>query len=437
MINLKKALCFAIVLLSTLTLTSCSTNKQVDALVIIVGRHANANAFDERFYEVVKEYLEKTVFGGYIAMISTEGTPRQLEIFDYFQANEQNKKRQKRQIEDDTELVLGFLKREEQTRAITPENDLLRAIRLASSFLNDFEIQAKREGKTIGKKRIVIMNTGIVTAGSLDFSTLEIENFDFSVSNDGIKDFATEIAEKLNANRALPDLNGVSITFVGLGDVAQPQRELSDNVREGLKILWETILNKANAQSFHSRGGTISTGKANDILITRNNDTIIFPQVRPIEFLENTGWTIDNEQLGFVFGGTTFRNPEEARNNLRRFANIITRYVSRRPDVIIYVVGSESKDQDRSYTPRLSEERAKTVMDMLTSLGVPRNKMQYFGLAVCFPERENDRPNNVFDPEVGKRNQKVVLIPSDIGRQEFLKEVLSVKNRLYERGRCE
>jgi hypothetical protein len=294
-----KIICFAIVLLLATMLTSCGT-KQVDALVIIVGRHANANAFEDRFYDIVGEYVKRTVFGGYIAVISSEGAPRKLEIFDYFKAEEQNVKRRNKQIEDDSETVLAFLRNEKMTMATTPENDLLRAIRFASSFLDDFEIQARGEKKKIREKRIIIMNTGIATTGVLDFSEHGVDNFDFSVSDDEIKDFASKIAENLSNNRALPNLDGVDIIFVGLGDVAPPQRELSDNVRGGLRILWETILKKTNVKSFESRGGTISTRKANNILINRNNDTIVFPPVRPINFVANAGRMIGNEQTSPV-----------------------------------------------------------------------------------------------------------------------------------------
>jgi outer membrane protein OmpA-like peptidoglycan-associated protein len=429
MIKLKKKFYpIIIILLLGVVVISCGvkSNKSVDALIIIVGRHANANAFHDVFYEAIEKHLKETVCNGYIGAISSEGIPRVLERFDYFEVNEPNRNKRKKQIDNYTELVLNSLKDEKSTQAETSENDLLRAIQEARRLLNVFDEQAKRDGKCIRKKQIFIMNTGIVTTGVLDFSKHNIDNFDFSVSNEKISKFADIIADRLSNNRSLPNLKDVDIVFIGLGDVAPPQRELSSHVQNGLEILWITILNKANANSIVI-SPYISTKEANKY----TGDESGFPEVKPIEFLETTGWTISNEQINFNFGQWGYRNPNEAENNLRRFADIIIRYINRKPDVKVYVVGSESKNQDREYTTVLSESRAKIVMETLVKFGVPRDKMEVFGLAVYLAGREDDRPNNVFDPEIGKKNQKVVLIPNDIENQTFLQEVLATRDKLY------
>jgi len=57
--------------------------------------------------------------------------------------------------------------------------------------------------------------------------------------------------------------------------------------------------------------------------------------------------------------------------------------------------------------------------------------MESFGLAVYLPRREDDRPNNVFDPAIGKKNQRVLIIPDDIKDKEFIKEVLAERDNLY------
>ena len=427
----KKTLFSILITIVLLGVMSCARRQEnantVNAMVVIMGRHANANEFHEESYEAVKKYVKNTLtlHGGYVGVISSEGTPRLFDEgrFDYFKVKTKNTREQKKQISENISFVMDFLK-SDTNRAVTQENDLLRAIQLARRELDVFEQQAKRSGKQIGEKRIVIMSNGIVTAGHLDFSTRNIDNFDFSVpDNEKIKEFASVVAKELSSRRALPDLKGINIVFIGLerDGVALPQRELSENVENGLRILWKTILEKANADSIEILR-TPSTNRAND-------DG--FPEVRPIEFLENTGWPISDEQVSFNFGQSTFSNPQEAVNNLRRFADTIIRYIRGRPDVRIFVVGSESKNRIGRYTPALSESRARAVMDTLARFGVPRDRMEAFGLAVYLPGRENDRPNGEFDSIIGKRNQKVVIIPSDISNQAFLREVLDTRDRLY------
>jgi outer membrane protein OmpA-like peptidoglycan-associated protein len=437
----KKTLYFIIIILTLFGIIPYSIYnyiynlKSVNAMIIILGRHANANAFHEEFYDVLDKYIRETIYGGYIGVITSEGKPRIIERFDYFEANISNRNERRMQIDEDTRRVLNFLKDEEK-RAITPENDLLRAIQEANRLLNVFEEKAKRDEKKIGRKQIIVMDAGIVTTGALDFSVHDIDNFDFSVfdeiqlagKDEKIKEFSSGVAEKLSTNRLLPDLKDVNVVFIGLGDVALPQKELSVHVQNGLKILWTTIFNKANAASIVI-SPYISTYKANK----HTDDESGFPEVRSIEFLDSTGWSISNEQINFPIGQCVYSNSKEAKKNLKRFADIIIRYINMRPNVKIYVVGSESKDQDREYTTVLSECRAKTTMGTLEGFDVPRDKMEAFGLAVYLPKREDDRPNNVFDPVIGAKNQKVILIPSDIGNQAFLREVLVTRDKINEK----
>jgi len=271
------------------------------------------------------------------------------------------------------------------------------------------------------------MDNGIVTAGALDFSEQGIDTFDSWYNDEKTKIFTDSIAERLERSKALPNLKGTNIVFIGLGDVARPQKELSALVKKyGLPTIWTTILNRAgvDADSIEILDFP-STNKA--------NDATIFPSVRPIEFADFI-ISLGEEQIRFELGQAVYSNPTEAENNLKNFADNVIKYISRNPDVKIYVVGSESKDQDRQYTTALSEARAKTVMETLAKFGVSKSKMEAFGLAVSLPGRENDRPhNNVFNSEMGKKNRKVILIPSDIGDQAFLQKVRDTRDSLYRR----
>jgi len=422
----KKKLCAVITILMLLGIIACNSVKDnsVNALIIIVGRHANANAFHETFYEELEGYLKETVYGGYIGVISSEGTPRIAERFDYFEAIDQNEKKREKQIKINTDIVLDFLREGDSTYAITPENDLLKAIQEASALLNVFERQAKRDGKNIKGKRIIIMDSGIVTAGVLDFSTHGIDTFDSWYNDEKTKIFTDSIAVRLEKNKALPNLKGTNIVFIGLGDVARPQKELSTLVKKyGLPTIWTTIFNRAGV-------GADSVEILEFPSTNKANDANKLPPVRPIEFADFI-ISLGEEQIRFELGKAVYSNPTEAENNLKNFADNVVKYISRNPDVKIYVVGSESKDQDRQYTTALSEARAKTVMETLAKFGVSKNKMEAFGLAVSLPGRENDRPNNNFNSEIGKKNRKVVLIPSDIGDQAFLQKLKDTRDSLY------
>lgn len=411
--------CSALILLLVMLLIVACNNEQVDATVIILGHHANANTFHHESYKEAEEYIEKSADGGYIAIISSEGTPRVLRQYYNFEANISNRNIRREQKNENRDRVVNFIRSDTSSYATTPENDLLKAIQLANTELNIIERRAERDKKRIKEKTIVVMDAGIVTTGVLDFTKHNIDIFDFGVSNSVINEFASEIAENLSNSRELPDFKNVNIVFIGLGDVALPQKELSSNIKNGLKLIWTAILSRAGA------GNVVVSPYTTTHKVHKAN----FP-VKPIEFL-GEGWQIDNKQVKFDFGRCNYRSPKEAEENLKSFADIVIRYINRKPDVKIYVVGSESKDQDREYTIALSGCRAKTVMETLVAIGVPRYNVEAFGLAVYLPGRDEDRPNNVFDPVIGERNQKVMIIPSDIGNQAFLREVLATKDKLY------
>jgi len=413
----QRTILFTLLVLSTILFLSCTGPQKSTALVIVLGRHANANAFHYDSYDIVEKYVENAIQGGYIGIITSEGTPKVRERFDEFDT----RKIKKGQIKNNTQIILESLK-DEALRAETPENNLLKAIQESKALLDIFEEKAVREGRQLGKKQIIIMDTGVVTAGDLDFIVHGLNKFDFTLTNDKIVEFANSVANRLKSGKLLPDLTGTEVIFTGFGDVAMPQVELSPFVSEGLKVFWNTILTQCNADNITiTRVG--STKKAN----TRDAG---FKPVKPIIFLGQGGYEIPDEIVTFDFGRWVYKNPTLAKDNLKSFAETMIRSLNKNPSMKIYIVGAESKDQDRKYTTDLSEKRANTVMNTLVELGVPEDKMEGFGLAVYMPRRENDRPGGKFDPEIGKLNQKVMLIPDDIADQEFLQEVLTARNKL-------
>jgi outer membrane protein OmpA-like peptidoglycan-associated protein len=426
---MKQKICLIVVLLVVmLTMVSCGRKQGVDVTIIILGRRANANAFADSYYNHVASLIRDSYsHGGYVRIIINDGNPRQTDDrFSFYLEDEPNRMERARVIEERADEVIRAL-RNESLRAASAENDLLQALHVARRLFNEIEVSANGSGRQIGNRRIVIMDTGIVTTGALDFTANGIEAFNFRFSTDEkIAEFASGVAERLNSARQLPDLLGANITFLGFGDVASPQPRLLPDIREGLKVIWRTILSHCNIT------GTV---EIMDFESTHRPNADGFPRVRPIRFPETV--SIDNRAVNFNFGSAEYSNPTAANNALRVFATDIIGSIARNPGARLYLVGSESKDQDRPYRPCLSHNRANTVMETLAGFGVPRHVMEVFGLAVYLPRRENDRPGNLFNAEIGARNQKVMIIPSDMGDTAFLEEVRTARETLYNRHRAD
>lgn len=430
---IKRFFIFSLCVISVLFIyNSCDGDplnpKEVNAVVVILGRHANANAFSDSYYEDgLRKHIRNTVYGGYVGVIIGDGNPRVIERFDFFKTEAKTTRERDNQIARDTDLIMDFLM-DEGNRAEAPENNLLKAIQEANNLLNIFEGRARDAGRNKINKQIIIMDTGIVTAGDMDFYRLGIDNILFSKSSDEqINTYSQEIVEILERNRALLDLSGVNIVFIGMGDVALPQGQLSNHVMHGIEIIWRAVFSRFNVSNSNiDIDKNLTSGNiANE---TRNG----FPFVTPIVFEQPAIEgiiTIPMDQVSFIANRADFLDPVEAEIILNRFAGVLIRYLNRNPEIIIYVVGSMARTSlDRDAPIELSENRAITVMETLIKYGVPKEKLVAFGLGEFYPNRQNEFPRGVFVEEIARHNRKVVLIPDNFTNE--VRDVLNARERL-------
>jgi len=422
-------------LLVLLALNSCDyinkyNPKKVNALVFVLGRHANANAFSDIYYKEIEKHIKNTVYGGYIGIVISDGNTRVVERYDYFKTNATNNRTFNEKVNEYSRVVSSYIMNE-NIRAENPENDLLKAITEARRLLNVFQDIAKDEGKIIKNQQIVIMDTGIITTGDMNFLKLGIDSVLFgTMSSEQLNKYTQEIAELLEINKLLPNLNGVDVVFIGLGDVASPQENLNNPVKNGIENIWRAIFEKCNVSSIDIKDYP-KGNRANEY----NSDNSGFPYVTPIKFEQsiiNPIITIYTDQVSFIANQADFLNPENAEILLSRYADYLNRYLRQKPDVNIYVVGSMARANiQRNYSTDLSTRRAITVRDTLVKFGVPEGKMLAFGLGEFFPNRDDEFPNGLFIEEIARNNRKVVLIPSDFTNE--VREVLTVRDQLARR----
>ena len=117
---------------------------------------------------------------------------------------------------------------------------------LASSKANDPEVdtfeainQAAR-GLTgeAGDKCLYILDSGLSTEGELNVLS---ENLHRLID-------VQPIVDKLQKDHALPDLTGVQVVWIGLGDAADKQEDLTSRNKNTLKELWEAVLTTSGAE---------------------------------------------------------------------------------------------------------------------------------------------------------------------------------------------
>jgi hypothetical protein len=358
--------------------------------------------------------------GGYVRFVINDGNPHALEDgVQYFANTRQDREARQREFNRRLNTVMNVV-RNDSLRATSTENDLLQSLFVSQRLLGELDDAARRANRRIGARQVIILDTGIVTAGLLDFTANGIDKEPFRFRTDAQHaEFANNLAERLYTARQLPDLNQASVVFIGLGDVAYPQPRLCLRTRAGLVSIWRAILSRSNIS-----GEVDIKDYEGD---RRNPNREGFPRIRPIIFSE-----VENIRVLFDTGvWDVYSDSIGALGDLRRAAPGLISSLTSNPGAKLYLVGSESKERDRPYTPCLSHGRATTVMKTLEELGVPRQSMEAFGLAVYLPGRTSDFIGGVFNQRAGAENRKVMVIPSDMINREFHDRVIAVRDSLY------
>src|SRR4051812_37997600 len=94
-----------------------------------------------------------------------------------------------------------------------------------------------------------------------------------------------DISALLARLHALPDLRGISVVLVGIGDVASPQKSLSQPERSNLVAIWESVLRRAGARvsvSSTPRQGAAPTGVPAVSVVAVSPVVLTLPPVPPV-----------------------------------------------------------------------------------------------------------------------------------------------------------
>lgn len=387
-----KRLCvLLIVLMLLLPVSGCGDKMEEKqgvpvSLVIIAGRHANANMFTEDMLETVRFWVNQTIqekedSKGYhaeadISIIVCDGDPRKVPVEsdgrNLLKVDAPNSKKYEEGKEKIADKVIEFLTNE-ALKADDPEVDLLKAVSQAQDILNS---------RKNTEHHILILDTGITTSGYLDMRRVDFINTDTTGVLAAIQE-------------GIPNLTGTKITFLGIGNVSSNQPELSSkSSKDRLVTLWTAI--------FESAGGELT-----DTLYISENygspmefsedgtgyppvGTVFFPQ--PDGTISCTEILIDTKvetaepiiaakfhtsDLGFVPNEATFRDVNQAHHAINTIAPELQRFLNE-TNYKIYVVGSIAKiSPDRSDRHNeTSKKRAQAVADMLIrEYGVPAERI--------------------------------------------------------------
>lgn len=362
------------------------------------GLNFNSPLVQDTVYSTVRNY-------GFIAVVNADGNPEIVHAASY-DLDDKYKSASKEKLDMDarskaTNIVLSM----QSIVADDPEIDYLESLRLAVRTLSSLS--------GYDSKRIVLIGTGLSTAGVMNFS------------NNLISAEPETVVNLLKEKSEIPDFTGITVYSQQLGDVAAPQQELTSVQRIKLEKIY---------------GGIVETGGGsfiyNDIIANPVDETKQYPSVTPVNLPADTPISFEEvifeednifeepvflteEKIGFVADKAVFLNPDEANEILQP----VVEYLVKHPSVSIVLAGTTAGDKDSDFTLSLSRQRAETVKNVLVELGVSADKIIAIGLG---SEKDPWHVYNAgYDGAAASGNRKVVLLDSSSERAVAILELSS------------
>lgn len=434
--KLIKLFCLFAYICIFLNITGCEQKPPKDntpiASVIVMGNHANSQSFDVQLDATIQKTYSS--FGN-VGIIIVDGNPTLLRddsstgILGSY-SSEYLKKSKEECEENYTTWSGNYLT--PQTQKITdalkthnaddPEVDTLGALCTAEKSLNTI-------GSALGtstEKEIIIIDTGVCTSGALNFLNPEYQELltyngklweDETMSS---KVFS--LIEQLDRQAELPNLEGIRVTWYGLGQVSNPQQALSKLGIQNLQYIWESLLTKAGCPSSTE---AVNDGELSTFIPISSSGSIECDQyVTPIPWNTHMEPEIPEQKIFFRSNLHEYLlSDEETENLLRPYVSVL----SNCSDKMILLVGTTSGWNGGSL--ELSVARAEKVKKSMTKLGVPENCISTIGLGYNLSICQDDSPDGEFEEFIGKENRSVLILPYNSPKAQ---EILSQNERTHQ-----
>lgn len=312
-----------------------------------------------------------------VTVVAADGSPRVVAVVDtrITAENDLLAERQRRAFLQQLGDVIS------SSVAQTEEAATLEALALAS--------RAVADGRP-GQRRITVIDSGLSTAGVL------------ALQHGALEASPSDTVSLLSAAAELPQLTGVDVLWLGLGDVAGPQGAPGTAELSALRDLWRLVVTQSGgAVEFVSAPLPAGSASARSL-----------PRVTPIRFdrPRALGWTLTDSRVRFISNSATYAEPVRA----RRILSVIADQLRTVPDVPLVLTGTTatggpgSTDAGRR---RLSLARARAVANTLRELGVT-NRLRVEGVGTNFPGWVRDVRGGRLVEALARRNRNVFITSS-------------------------
>ena len=204
----------------TVTTNTTSTTEEPLHLGLILGSHRN---FPSIPLTMLTDDIERvTATYGTLTSTVSDGNPHIRGDYHLEKLSVNNRAKQEQVNESNAKAIINDLAKH---TAKTPEADILAALQVSADSIRKYD----------GEKTILIFESGLSTMGLLNFASTNLIEAD-----------PTEVVTELKRLHAIPDLTGIDVKWVGLGQTAgEEQEKLSSSYKYNLEQLWRAILQES------------------------------------------------------------------------------------------------------------------------------------------------------------------------------------------------
>ena len=409
----EKVVGIILVIVCVSLLTACPgpepQEETINVVVLSGGGRANNGATD---IAIGRDYIHLTANrSGHLSVISIEGESQLIfstefpaRISGLSQANWE------RVVESNVNDVIAM---GSNLRASTEEANILCALARASRALKSLEVD---------RKHLIVIDSGLQTKGAFSFVEILLESVD-----------ADMLTKRLREKRAIPCLQNVHVTWIGLGDTVLPQESLTPLNRNMLQEVWESILVAAGASSIEFR---------DDLPILPEVDRSL-PWVTPVEIFRSEIYLEDEseypvaeepvveepvvlEDVVVLDGRRLNFMPNTAdlisdRNVVREYIRPIIDYLIANPEYEIFLVGTTASPGTEEGRINLASARGRIVEQIMVESGVNQNQIRVIGLGHGngFTIDDTNAQGELVE-SIAFRNRQVLIMSTNSKEAEIL-----------------
>lgn len=199
------------------------------AVAYMMARTANAKWMDSSVPMIQDTMVDCAENYGYSFIVRVDGEPEvvaavNMDIDDQFKSA--SKERLKRDACSKANNLLEVL---DGVSAVYPEVDYLEGLRCAASSLRSLD-------DTYTSRTIICCGTGFGTLGYMN------------CQNNILSAEPQVVVEMLKEREALPDLTGITVYWLGMGQVAAPQEKLTPKQSNNLENIWKAVIEASGGE---------------------------------------------------------------------------------------------------------------------------------------------------------------------------------------------